>query len=305
MTRAHTLSIAGKTAIIAALMGGSSLSFAQDAAPTIAAPAPMAPVVAPVPEPIFTPPTAVRTLPTENDVVNPVAAQEAAAEAASRREASAVTKAPARPQTSKPARAAAPATAPTNAVALDAIGEMSSAITPPLVDAIEPVGTTVEDTAAISPVEQPTETAESGVSGEDLTLFGGIAAALAAIGLGAAFASRRRRAVAVDQRIDTLDVKADYVAPRPIREDPVFQQFAATPVQEKVIQRAPIMTRPDVPVTDPLFSTPVSAGPITDPLFAPRNDVERPITDPLFAKHDRFAGRTPAAATTREPQLVG
>ena len=65
------------------------------------------------------------------------------------------------------------------------------------------------------------------------------------------------------------------------------------------------MTRPDVPITDPLFSTPVMAGPITDPLFAPRNDVQPPITDPLFAKHDRFVGRAPATpANVRERELV-
>ena len=106
MTRAHKLSIAGKTAIIAALMGGSSLSFAQDAAPTVAAPAPPAPVADPVVEPAFTPPAAVRTLPTANDVVNPAAAQEAAAEIASKGQASPAAKTPPKPRAAAPVRSA-------------------------------------------------------------------------------------------------------------------------------------------------------------------------------------------------------
>lgn len=305
MTRAHKLSIAGKTAIIAALMGGSSLSFAQDAAPTVTAPAPPARVADPVVEPAFTPPAAVRTLPNANDVVNPAAAQEAAAETASKRQANPAAKTPSKPRAAVPVRSSA-LVAPIPTVAPDNVGATSADIAPPQVDSTEPVGTAIEDTAAIAPIDEVVVEQDSGVSSEDMTLFGGLAAALAAIGLGAAFASRRRRRVVGNHSMAVLGATPEYAAPRPIREDPVFQQFATTPAPERVIQRSPVMTRPDVPVTDPLFSTPVIAGPITDPLFAPRNEVEKPITDPLFAKHDRFAGRVRPTETImpRAPELV-
>jgi hypothetical protein len=299
MTRAHKLNIAGKTAIIAALMGGSSLSFAQDAAPTVAAPAQPAPVEAPDAAPVVAPPPAVSTLPGPNDTINPAAAQEAAAEAPRQRPANAAPKAVA-----KPGAVAAVPVAPTAAVAPDTIIDPSTDMVPPAVDAIEPAGTTIEDTAPIAPVDE-TIAQDAGVSNEDMTLVGGLAAALAAIGLGAAFASRRRRRAVADERVAVVHSAPEYAAPRPIKEDPVFQQFAPAAVAERPIQRAPVTTRPDVPITDPLFSTPVMAGPITDPLFAPRNDVQPPITDPLFAKHERFSGRAPSTpAAARERELV-
>lgn len=303
MTRAHKLNIAGKTAIIAALMGGSSLSFAQDAAPTVVAPAQPAPVQAPAAAPMVTPPPAVSTLPSPNDIINPAAAQEAATEAAPQRQATAT------PKAVSNARVVAPlSTAPAVAIAPEAASDPSTEIAPPALDAIEPAPAAIEETAPIEPVDDGV-TQDAGVSTEDLTLFGGLAAALAAIGLGAAFASRRRRRIVTDDRVAVVHAAPEYASPRPIKEDPVFQQFASAPapavVAERPIQRAPVMTRPDVPITDPLFSTPVMAGPITDPLFAPRNDVEPPITDPLFAKHDRFSGRAPAdLESARKRELV-
>lgn len=300
MTRAHKLNIAGKTAIIAALMGGSSLSFAQDSAPIIAAPAQSAPVVAPAATPVVIPPPAVSTLPSPNDIINPAAEQQAATEAAPQRQASATPKAVSKPRVVEPASAG-----PAVAIAPEAASEPSTEIAPPAVDAFEPAATIIEETAPVAPVDDVT-TQDAGVSSEDLTLFGGLAAALAAIGLGAAFVSRRRRRIVTDDRVAVVHAAPEYAPPRPIKEDPVFQQFASAPapavIAERPIQRAPIMTRPEVPVTDPLFSTPVMAGPITDPMFAPPNDVEPPITDPLFAKHDRFSGRAPAS--TRERELV-
>lgn len=301
MTRAHKLNIARKTAIIAALMGGSSLSFAQEA-PAVAAPVQQAPEAAPV----ITPPAAVRTLPTENDVVNPAAAQQAAAETASKPQTSAPTKAPAKSRVAALVRAATPvAVAPTAAIAPDAVIEEPTDIAPPPVDAIEPAVVSVEDSSVVAPADVPVPTPDAGVSDEDIALFGGIAAALAAIGFGAAFVSRRRRGVVAEDRAAVLNAAPEYVAPTLIRDDPVFQKFAAMPAQERTIQRQPIMTRPDVAITDPLFSTPVMAGPITDPMFAQRGEVEIPITDPLFAKHDRYVGRAPVAPVTkREPELV-
>lgn len=301
MTRAYKLNIVGKTAIIAALMGGSSLSFAQDAAPTVAAPVQPAPVEAPAFAPAIAPPPAVSTLPSPNDIINPAAAQEAAAEVPRQREAT-----PARPTSVARPRVMAPVrTAPTLAAAPEAAVVPSTDIAPPVAEMIKP-SATIEDTAPVALVDQVVDVDE-GFSTEDMTLVGGLAAALAAIGLGAAFASRRRRRVGTDSRVAAVHATPEFAAPRPIKDDPVFQQFtpAPAPVVERPLQRAPVMTRPEEPVTDPLFGAPVAAGPITDPLFAPRNDIEPPIIDPLFAKNDRFVGRTPAApAATREPELV-
>ena len=294
MTRAHKLNIAGKTAIIAALMGGSTLSLAQDAAPVVAVPEQPVPVAASVPDPVFTPPPLVSTLPNSNDVINPVAAQEAAAEAAPQRQALATPTAPIRGRAN--ARPTTPPVAPAT------VSEPSGDITPPAVDPTEPSSAAIENATPIVTIDEAVAQ-DTGIANEDLTLFGGMAAALAAIGLGAAFASRRRRRrIGTDNHVAVVHSNNDFVAPRPIKDDPAFQQFTtattAAPLVERPIQRAPIMTRPDVPIADPLFSTPVMAGPITDPMFAPRNDVEIPITDPLFAKHDRYVGRAPAISAT-------
>jgi MYXO-CTERM domain-containing protein len=309
MTKAHKLNITGKTAIMAALMGSSSISFAQDAAPIVSAPAqPAAVTSAPVAETAVTPPAAIRTLPTENDVVNVVAAEQAAAESASKRQANSATKSPAKPKAAIRATENVTTTAVASAVAVapTSVSEPSADIAPAVTSVVDPATATVEDTAAIEPVETVAVASDAGVSNDDLTLFGGIAAGLAAVGVGAAFATRRRRRIVADDGVAVVGPAVQFVAPKPISADPVFQQFASTRAPERVIPRTPVMTRPDVPITDPLFSTPILAGPITDPLFAPRNEIDPPITDPLFAKHDRFAGRARPTelATVREPELV-
>ena len=231
MTHQHKLALAGKTAVVAALMSGSSLVWAQDAT------APAAPAPTPAAEATFAPPPVVRTMPTENDVVNPAAAEQAP---------------------------------DTVAFADDSVAEQDA------------------------------------TTGEDVTLIGGMAAALAALGIGAAFFARRRRKPADVDRVTPVDAAPAFVAPQPIREASVFKQFDRTPAPQAIAPRMPIQGRSDIPVTDPLFSTPVVAGPITDPLFAPRNAVEPPITDPLFANHDRFTGRArhQSDIEPRKPALV-
>lgn len=301
MTRAHKLNIVGKTAIVAALLGGSSLSLAQDAAPTMSAPAQPVPIEAPTATPAVVPPPAVSTLPGPNDTVNPVAAQEAEAEAAAKRQATVAPKAEA-----KRAAPVAASVAPTAAIAPDPVNIPLVNVAPSATDVIDPPSVTINEAAPVTTVDD-VAAQDAGMSDEDLTLVGGLAAALAAIGLGAAFASRRRRRTVANDDAATPLVQAGFAAPRPIKEDPLFRQFAVAPAPaaERPVRRASVMTRPDVPITDPLFSTPIMAGPITDPLFAPRNDVQPPITDPLFAKHDRFVGRAPATPiTTRESELV-
>jgi MYXO-CTERM domain-containing protein len=281
-------------------MSGSSLSFAQDAVPVVAAPAQTAPPEAPVAAPVVAPPPAVSTLPSPNDTINPQAARDAAAETPRQPAAATTAKTVVKPRATAPVNA----TVTANASPSPSI-EPEADIAAPAVETIEPADTAIQGAKAIAPVTDA-EAQNEGLSSEDMTLFGGLAAALAAIGLGAAFASRRRRRIVADDRISVAHTDPEYTAPRPIKDDPVFQQFAPAPAfAERPVKRAPMVTRPDMPITDPLFSAPVMAGPITDPLFAPRNDVEPPITDPLFAKHDRFAGRASTAPTqNRERELV-
>ena len=301
MTQSHKLALAGKTAVVAALMSGSSLVWAQDAA------APASPAPAPVAEAIFAPPPVLRTLPTQNDVINPAAAEQAAEEKTTKQPVKAATApttrtrdaAPARPTPATPARTMAPDTS----VADNAASSAPLAV-PPQVDSIEPAASTVQ---AVDPVPsgEVGAVAQSDATGEDMTLIGGIAAALAALGIGAAFFARRRKSADAD-RATPVDAAPAFVAPPPIREASVFQQFDRMPAQQTIAPRQPLDSRSDIPVTDPLFSTPVAAGPITDPLFAPRNAVEPPITDPLFAKHGRFTGRarTENEMEPRTPELV-
>jgi DNA polymerase III subunit gamma/tau len=300
MTNAQSIRIAGKYAIIAALMGSSSLAFAQDAAPVTVAPPTPSPVAAvPSPAPVIVPPPAVSTLPSANDVVNAAAAQEAAAETSERRSVAATPRAA---PTVRPVTRLAPA-APTPVVNV----EPNSAVTPTPVEAAQPIapaiGPTLPTPVAVDEVTPAADTANAQsdtISAEDVTLIGGIAAALAAIGLGAAFASRRKRKVIADQ--PQMDAHRDFVAPAPIKQDPAFQQFAAktaalapttvAPIGQRTVQPKPVVTRPDIPVTDPLFSRTVVQTPITDPLFAPRNDVAIPVTDPMFAHLSEYSGNS-------------
>lgn len=296
MTQSHKLALAGKTAVVAALMSGSSLVWAQDAA------APASPAPAPVAEATFAPPPVLRTLPTENDVINPAAAEQAAEEKTTTQAAKAATAPVTRTRDAAPATPAR-TMAPDTSVADNAASSAPLAV-PPQVDSIEPAASTVQ---AVEPVPsgEVGAVAQSDATGEDMTLIGGIAAALAALGIGAAFFARRRKPADAD-RATPVDAAPAFVAPPPIREASVFQQFDRMPARQTIAPRQPLDSRSDIPVTDPLFSTPVVAGPITDPLFAPRNAVEPPITDPLFAKHGRFTGRarTGNEMEPRTPELV-
>lgn len=304
MIKAQSIRVAGKNAIIAVLMGGSSLAYAEDAAPVIAPPPTTSPVAAePSPAPAVTPPPVVSTLPSANDVVNAAAAQDAAAEASERRSTA---------STSRAALTERRVTRPAPAVPTPVVNAApASAVTPTPVEAAEPLAPAIDPnvTAPVAvdlavdegaPAADTANAQNDTISGDDVTLIGGIAAALAAIGLGAAFAARRKRKVVADQ--PQMDAHRDFVAPAPIKQDPAFQQFAAktapvapaiaAPIGQRTVQPKPVVTRPDVPVTDPLFSTKLVQTPITDPLFAPRNDIEIPITDPMFAHLSGYDGNS-------------
>lgn len=304
MTHTQSIRMVGKTAVIAALMGGSSLAFAQEAAPVVITPPAPAQITAmPTAAPVVVPPPAVSTLPRTNDVVNAAAAQEAAAETSERRNVATTPKAA---LTTRPVKPLASVTnsAPTSAIAPDPV-EPAEPIAP-AVDSIMPPPDAIEEAAPVAANSKTANSQDNGLSGEDLTIVGGIAAALAALGLGTAFASRRRRKVEADERQPSFDSHRDFVAPAPIKQDPAFQQFGARPApiapamapamaahaSERTMQPKPVISRPDVPVTDPLFSRKVVQTPITDPLFAPRNDVEIPITDPMFAHMSEYRGNS-------------
>lgn len=280
MVKSNLFRSAAEAALLAALVSGSAV-MAQEA-PVVVAQEASSPVVqAPVAD-VVAPPPAVRTLPSANDSVNAAAAEQAAAErkpaAATASRLEPKNSATRRASTSVPSNASVPA-APPSAPVTPIFNEPTAAL---------PNSASLASPAASDEVASvvPPSTAADGAFHEDLTLFAGIAAALAAIGLGGLFAARRRRS-AVPQ--------GDY---RPImasastgEAQPSFQAVAQPAVVSRPHVHNPAMSRPDIPVTDPLFGTPVHAAPISDPLFAPRNDVEIPITDPLFAKNARFNGR--------------
>lgn len=280
MVKSNLFRSAAEAALLAALVSGSAL-MAQEAPVVVAQEASSLVVQAPVAD-VVAPPPAVRTLPSANDSVNAAAAEQAAAErkpaAASASRLEPKNSATRRASTSVPSNASVPA-APPPPPATPIFNEPTAAL-PNSASLAAPAAS--DEVASVVPPSTPAD----GASNEDLTLFAGIAAALAALGLGGLFAGRRRRS-AVPQ--------GDY---RPITTNastgeaqPSFQAVAQPAVVSRPHVRNPAMSRPDIPVTDPLFSTPVHAAPISDPLFAPRNDVEIPITDPLFAKNARFNGR--------------
>ena len=276
---------AGKAALLATLMSGSAV-FGQDV-PVVSAPAgveAVQPVSAPplqaAPTPSIAPLPIVRTVPTENDVVNPVAAQQAADEQkqvqVERRPTRVLAPMATQERVAAPSIAAAPSSQPSNI--LPTLNEPAPAVatdtseTPPMIIA-EPAVTA-----------QPVGTAADGnIQAEDLTLFAGIAAALAALGLGGFLVSRRHRD-AVPERALTTHVEP----PVQTRSSPPITKGA---VVTSAVWQPPGKTRASIQVTDPIFSTTVRPQPITDPLFAPRNDVEIPITHPLLANNARFSGR--------------
>jgi hypothetical protein len=191
----------------------------------------------------------------------------------------------------------------------DPVVDSTDTLATPKIDAIAPADPLIETSSPSAPLEE-TSAQTDGISNEDITLFGGLAAALAAVGLGVGFASRRRRKVGAGDEGTVAGTAHSAEAPQPVHvAPPVLKPFAtapaAAPVAAPIINRPPVMARNDASITDPLFSTPITGGPITDPMFAPRNDVEVPISDPLFAKHDRFAGHATASPVTlREKEVV-
>ncbi len=303
MTNALNVKSVTKTALFVALMSGSSYVAAQDAL-VPATPVPVAEVQPVAPAPV-TPPPIVRTLTTSNDVVNLAASQQVADEqqAKAASPAKAPKKAPAvvQPARMTDANAAAPTTDPVVKNAPDPVAAAPTFNEPS--SNIPPSGTVIDGFPNVdSGNALPGGSALADADGDDLPLFAGIAAALAALGLGGLVAARRRRVPAAGPVAINEPYGAREPAPAaPAAVQPAFApQYSAEPPRE----RQQVDRCPDVPVTDPLFSRKVVLGPIIDPMFAPRNDVQTPITDPLFAKHHEFAGRLRDVKPAPKPEPV-
>ncbi|WP_411290351.1 hypothetical protein [Sphingorhabdus sp.] len=295
MTKALHVKSCTHIAFVAALMAGSSMAVAQNAE-VVAVPVPVVQSTAqPAAETPVNPPPIVRTLPAQNDVVNPAALEEAKAEEQAKSVRTPTPRNKTVVQTTSrvspvPRAAVAPfePAAPAQTINEPAISPMDA----------EPVGTTAVSTVDDNISQVPTaETPQVGGDNE-LPLFAGIAALLAALGLGGVFVARRRgshtaaprqRDASSSQQVKNSPVSpaAIVAAPQAPVAQPVAPQFvAARPMEPKIVD-----ARSDIPMTDPLFSKAAVAAPITDPLFAPRKDVHTPITDPLFANKDGFSGR--------------
>lgn len=311
MTQLLSVKSFAKTTLVAALLSGSCLAAAQEV-PVVTStpePAPQAEVQQPAPSATVTPPPVALTSPTENDIVNPAAQQEADEEAQTKATPAPVARNRAqgsvRPQTQPQPQAAA--------VGRDsATGGGSETSTsrfnePALSSALPPSNGANEMGVVPPPASQVQDPSSPAASGEnELSLFAGIAAALAALGLGGLFMARRRRVPAkASHRIERTHVAQSPVAPdTTVAPAPIQPSVVPQPHSDRPKVRESLNTRPDIPVTDPLFNRPVAAGAITDPMFAPRNDVQTPITDPLFAKHDGFAGRLRDIKPTPTPETV-
>lgn len=298
MIRGNNHITTARMAICAALLCGSSAALAQatEVAPSVApAPPPVAAPVAsqPAPQPVaptgISAPPAVRTIPDEQ-LNQPVVAAEPE-RAAPRR--SAARAAPARTEAA-PVAAVPVASEPTPAEPVDAL--------PLPIDEGSPVTATVEDSAAIGPVEQA-EPAEMVDGSDDWMVYGGIAAALGLAGVGAALARRRRRPQAKYVAVERMEPVTPTKPAAPIAAAPVaFAEPARVePTAPVIAARAEPRYVPTVadrdlpPVTDPLFAHQAELKPITDPMFSQKIDVP-PVTDPMFADHDDYAGKGSAGS---------
>lgn len=295
MTKALHVKSCTHIAFVAALMAGSSMAVAQDAE-VVAVPVPVVQSTAqPAPEAPVTPPPIVRTLPTQNDVVNPAGLEEAKAEVQAT---SVRTPTPRNKTVVQTTSRVSPV--PRAAVAPVEPAASAQSINEPAISPMdaEPVGTTAVSSVDDNISQVPAAETPQVEGDNDLPLFAGIAALLAALGLGGIFVARRRgshtakphqRDASASQQVKNIPVSpaAIVAAPQAPVAQPVAPQFvAAQPVERKIVD-----ARSDISVTDPLFSKALVAAPITDPLFAPRKDVHTPITDPLFANKDGFSGR--------------
>lgn len=266
-------------ALMAVALAGSG-AMAQ-AVETAAAPPPTATL------PEAAPPPPVRTM---TETVAPEAlAQMRAEQAAKTKVAKPATKPVVRVAASRPA-----ATAPTVAAEPDTIVPATE----------EPTG--VAEAVPLPPPEpRETVTITNDGTNEDWMLYGGVAV-LAAAGIGAAIAARRRKARFSEDDRGVVEMPVNRAtAPQPA---PVLAEPGRTRVIEPVaVPPAPVAAAPAVVaasrdplfakqapmaegVTDPLFTRKAEPlPPVTDPLFAQKTELP-PVTDPMFADRPEYAG---------------
>lgn len=288
MIRGNKFSTTANIAICAALLCSSPALFAQDVAPaptaqpTVAAPIAPPTVVQAPPEvapqaATVAPPPAVRTVPDSQlgEAVAAVPERRATADQpAPRRAAARVTPA----VSAVEAPAATPQMAETSSAAdFASMGDESAT-----------VAGTMEDTAAIAPVDQPATTELTDGTQEDWIIYGGLAAALGLAGLGGLVASRRRRTRQTDIR------PVEQAVPVPVENYPAAQPaFVERPAPRVIQPRFADQNLP--PVTDPLFAHQAELRPVTDPMFSQKIEMP-PVTDPMFADNAEYVGGSTAGA---------
>ena len=289
MIRRNKLNTTAITAITAAILCSSPISFAQETAPVVttqpAAPAPVeappvdvqaAPEVAPVSTTVA-PPPAVRTIP-DSALGQPVASNPEPRTAASERPA---------PRRAVASQKAAPRAVEPSPVASPAVATTADADFAPASDDMELSDVAGENTDIAVPLNQSEGIAQAGAAQEDWLVYGSLAAALGLAGLGGVVASRRRRArdsgVRSSHQSASVAVPANNPAIRPIA--------AGSPVVQMPASQPAVADGNLPPVTDPLFAHRTELGPITDPLFSQQVTMP-PVTDPMFAEHGRYAGNS-------------
>lgn len=275
MIRAINRNTTASMAVCVAFLCGSPTLFAQEA--TIAPVAEPLPVVQITPtEPTaIAPPPVVRTVPDEvlAQPVAPAMAEKAAPRRAVKKGA--------------PVRAAI---APKPAI-LPATGVVEPK--PVVAEQTVSAGAAFEDSAVVTPAEQPAASQPLDDTNDNWMLFGGLAA-LGFAGLGAGLAARRRRGRLTANILPVVATpvsRPDYTAAPAMPIPAGFAQAQRTIQPSLATQHLP-------PVTDPLFTHKAVLEPITDPLFA-HKAVTTPVTDPFFADHPDYVGRSSPFDTRR------
>ena len=286
MIRENNHFATARIAFCAALLCGTSATFAQDAsvAPIVeTAPSPVSAPIAAQPAPevasVVAPPPAVATIP-EKQLLKPSVAKR---------------------QVPRPIIARA--TPVRSEVVPTAVGPTTAPVSPTIIPAAPtdenlPAATTMENTPGAAPKSQTNEIAPDDANDDNLIVVGGIVAALGLAGTGLALARRRRRPT----EPYTATERTETVAP----DVPVAPTFAtrvssAEPMRPAVVEHAAprfVSTATDSnlpPLTDPLFAHRAELGPVTDPLFSHENELQ-PVTDPMFSDHEEYAGKAAGSA---------
>lgn len=268
MVRGNIFGSSAIFAISAAMLCGTPSALAQE---TVASPVIVTPTVAPTEA--VAPPPVILTVP---DLVPAEPVVEA-------------DKPVTRPRTATPVRAgakAAPKSAPVivPSINTESGGNADTSISsPPLVDDVTPLVSTVDDSETAEPLVQSKQPEIADSAQDDWIVYGGFAAALGLAGLGAAYSRRRGRNRAA------VSAEPTYLVPTKKEMTPPSQPLAVERAAPRIMQPT-VADRQLPPVTDPLFAYQPVLKPVTDPLFAQHMALP-PVTDPLFSDKSEYAGR--------------